>query len=256
MARKHNNPFDKARQAIAKGIRKSAKTAKRAITHKQKQAQRLQQKELLARWRALNKLGLIKTKNNPAIKNITPKIRQRINKEFHSLQGAGHYIDGRVQRPLNRQIKASKSGQPLISYDLNDNFKFLRTKKKTKARSGIIKTSKGYIIAKQSKDSKISITDKGEIKEKIGKITIKKSGYTKGQILKLRDDIISGKIRIRKNEYLTYRPWGSQRVEQMYAFDSLDEFADLVNQYEQQMTAKVFDDWLDRSEVVFLLDNN
>ena len=178
---------------------------------------------------------------------------KKINLAYHDIMNAGHYSSGKVQRPLTRKIKKSPKGKERIVYDLNDTYKFLRTKKKTNARSGIIPTGKGYIVEKQNSNSKISIKN-GQIIEKIGKIRIKKSGYVGNEIITLRDNIEDGKIKIRDNEYLVYRPWGSQRVEQMFANDSLDDFVQMVDEYKTQMPPKIFNSWLDRTEVVFITE--
>lgn len=260
MARKKSSAIDKARQVIGRAIsgsakagQKSVKKAARQIAKKAQAAQRARDQETVARWRALKKLGVISTKNNPSAKNLTRSLRTKINKEFFDLQGAASYSKGKVKRPLQKVIKKTPSGKQREVYELDDSFKFLRTKKgKASGLSGVIKTKNGFILAKQTPESKFRIAKNGDIIENTGTYRIRKKGYRGKEIVALVHDIEEGKVKIRSNQALAYRPWGSARVEQMFDYDSLDDFAKMVNQYAQQMPPTVFKHWSNLTEVVFL----
>lgn len=260
MARKKSTIIDKARQAIGRAIvgsakagKKSVKKAARQLTQKAKQAQKIRDQETVARWRALKKLGVISTKNKPSAKNLTRSLRTKINKEFFDLQGAASYSKGKVSRPLKKVEKKTPKGKTREVYELDDSFKFLRSKKaKAEGLSGVIKTKNGYILAKQNKDSTFRVDKHGVIVENTGTYRIRKKGYKGTAIMSLVSDIENGKVKIRSNQALAYRPWGSARVEQMFDYDSLNDFAKMVNQYVQQMPPSVFKHWSNLTEVVFL----
>lgn len=260
MARKKSSTIDKARQVIGRAItgtakagKKSIKKAAKQISRSVKNAQKARDAEAVARWRALKKLGIISTKNNPSAKNLTRSLRTKINKQFYDLQGAGSYAKGKVSRPLKKVTKTSSKGKTREVYELDDSFKFLRSKKaKASGLSGVIKTKNGYILAKQTKDSTFRVDKHGNVIENTGTYRIKKKGYRGQDIIQLVSDIENGKVKIRSNQALAYRPWGSARVEQLFDYDSLEDFAKMVNAYSQQMPPRIYKHWLDQTEVVFL----
>lgn len=261
MPKQKTNSIDKARQALSKAIRAESRRASKSVKRLSKTAQRkaLQVKraredEYLARWRALKKLGLVNTKNPPAKKRLTSKVKAKINKEFFALQDHGHFAKGRVNRPLKKIEYKTPTGKKREKYELSEYFHALTTKKKTSAKTGIIKTGKGYIVEVNSPETKIRINKRGELVEKTGTRIRRRSSYKGKYIIQLIEQIERGRLKIKNNEWLVYRPWGSEAYEQMYAQDSLEDFAIQARSYQLQMSPKTFNDWLDTSEIMFITE--
>lgn len=251
MARKHSSAIDKARQAIGKAISGTVKSSRKSLKKKVTQVQRQRESDFVAKWRALKKLGLISTRNNPSKKHLTSRLKTKINKEFFALQGEGQYVRGKTIRPLQREVIDSARGQR-IKYTLSDNFKFLRTKKKTPVKTGVVKTNNGYIIQKKTPDSKVSITKDGDLIQKTEKERIRTRAYKGDEILELYSAIKENRLKMKPKELLALRKWGGQNNVEMFQRDSLEMFTALLDQYTKQMSAKVFRDFIDVSEVMFI----
>lgn len=252
MARKHSSAIDKARQAIGKAISGTVKSSRKSLKKKVTQIQRQRESDFVAKWRALKKLGLISTRNNPSKKHLTSRLKTKINKEFFALQGEGQYVRGKTVRPLNKVVTKTKHGES-IKYILNDYFQFIKTKRETNVKTGIIKTSKGYIAQKRTKDSHITINAKGEVLETTNKERYRKRAYTGEAILELYTAAKEGRLKLPKGERMVLNKFGSfGKNQEMYGQDSLDEFVKTIDAYVKQMPNVVFQDFLDRSEVMFI----
>jgi hypothetical protein len=57
---------------------------------------------------------------------------------------------------------------------------------------------------------------------------------------------------MKPKELLALRKWGGQNNVEMFQRDSLEMFTTLLDQYAKQMSAKVFRDFIDISEVMFI----
>ena len=251
MARKNPSAIDKARQAIGKAITGSIKSSRKSIKKKITQVQRNRESDFVAKWRALKKLGLIDTRNNPSKKHLTSRLKTKINKEFFAFQSEGKYVRGKVVRPLQREVIDSARGAR-VKYTLSDNFKFLRTKKKTPVKTGVIKTKNGYIIQKKAPDSKIKITKDGDLIQTTGTERVRTKAYKGDSILELYAAIKENRLKMKPKELLALRKWGGQNNVEMFERDSLDMFIQLIDQYAKQMSSKVFRDFIDVSEVMFI----
>lgn len=262
MPKRRLSPTDKARQALAKAIKGESKRAAKSVSRLSKaaskkalQVKKAREDEYLARWRALKKLGLISAKKPPAKKRLTSKVKSKINKEFYALQEHGHYAKGKVNRPLKKVEYKTPAGHKREKYELSEYFHALKTKKKTSAKTGIIQTGKGYIVEIDRPDTKVRINNRGELVEKTASGRIRRrSSYQGKYILQLIEQIERQKFKVKNNEWLVYRPWGSEAYEQMYAADSLEDFAIQARAYQLQMSAKTFNDWLDTSEIMFITE--
>lgn len=252
MARKKSSAIDKARQAIGKAIIGSVKSSRKSIHKKITQVQRDRESDLVAKWRALKKLGLINTRNNPSKKHLTSRLKTKINKEFYAIQGEGQYVRGKTIRPFIKETVKTKSGIH-VKYNLSDYFHLIKTKNKTEIRTGIIKTSKGYLAQKKSKNSRVTINKKGEVLETIGKERYRKKSYSGAAILDLYTKAKDGTLKIPRGERMVLNKFGSfGRNQEMYEKDSLDEFIATIDAYAKEMSSIVFQDFLDRSEVMFI----
>src|SRR5690349_9625923 len=217
MPTRKTTPADKARQALAKAIRaeskrasKSVKRLSKAAGKKAQQIKRAREDEYLARWRALKKLGLVNTKKPPAKKRLTSSVKRNINKEFYALQSNGHFAKGKVNRPLKKVEYKTPAGHKKEKYELSEYFHALNTKKKTSAKTGLIKTKKGYIVELNNPQTKIRINKRGELVEKTGSKIRRRSSYQGKYILELIQQIERGTFKVKRDEWLVYRPWGSE----------------------------------------------
>lgn len=253
MAKRKSTLADQIRQGISKGIKRTNKSVVKALTAKQKAAVRERDADLLARWRALKRLGVIQTKNTPSKKHLTKRLRQKINKEFYDLQGSSIFTGKKTVRPLEKVVtKSAKTGRESTRYKLTDYYTQVKTKAKTNARSGVIKTKKGYLVQKSNPASKVRINKKGEVVESINGYKFRRSGYTGKKIAQLISDIENGKVKLRIDQMLVYRPWGSARVEQIYENDSLQDMVETFYHYQREMSPTVFEQWLNQSELLFI----
>lgn len=248
MARKKNSALDVIRQGAKRG---SKKTIKKISRHVAKAKHQLDL-DIVAQWRALRKMGVVNTRNNPSVKKLTPAMKRKVRAAYFDLQSAGHFDKGRVYRPLVKETYTTPAGKKRTRYHLSEFYSFQKTKKKTNVKTGTIKTGKGYIFEKQSPESKFRVNNQGEVIETIGKVKWRKKAYRGEQILVLRDQIRDGRLTLPPNGLLVLRPYGSIHNERMYESDSLDFFVDEMDNYESQMAPKIFKDFIDYSEVYFI----
>jgi hypothetical protein len=251
MPRKKSTTLDKTRQSLAKGLKGTLKKGKKAVAASNRARKAARDQELLARWRILNRLGLINARKPPAAKRLTPKRIREINREYYAFNANGHYANGKVYRPFVKQEYRTPSGKARTKYVLDPHYQFIRTKQKVSRGSGVFKTKKGVIVEKRSADSKVSIRN-GDIVEKKGKEKLYRKTYQGAALLKLRDDIAAGKIKWAKDGYFEYRSWGGSRtLEIMDAQSFLDVFAE----YESgplAMTPSTFNAWVENTEFYFI----
>lgn len=244
MARRKITTPKAARQAT----RHAAQNAK-AATKRAQEVTRLRDQEYLIRWRELRRLGLINTRQPPALKRLTRDVKRRINAEFNAIQESGHYVNGKVERPLRKESYRTKSGRARQRYVVNDHYQFIRTKQKVQLKTGAFKTRKGYLFEKSSRTSKIKVR-KGEVYETRGKEVVRRRTYIGTQILELRDDIESGRLKFRNGEFLEYRPWGSPNL--VRPLDDEESFLDRFAEYEAGMPPATFEAFLNHTDVYFV----
>ena len=258
MPKKNITPLDAARQQIKAILaeRKRAEAKARKLRAKNKQKAEL--REIAIRARALKKLGLYNPKNPIKQSSITRAQTRRVNTLFKTLMRHGKYIErGKTVRPLNKVAKVAKTGKIIETYQLNENFAFLRTKKKTKIKQGVIKTSKGYIVEKDSPSSKVRINNNGDItqstkNEKGPRTLTRRKAITGNAIAKFVDDVENNKVRIKENQHLMYRRFGwvdSSNVK-LFDHDEMDLFAQLFRDYQKEMPPAIFKGWMDASELL------
>lgn len=275
MARSKSNAIDKARQAIfkvAKGAvkenRKKLNKLSRSFERTRKAAQRQHQqnvdRELVAQWRALARYGYISTTAKPAQKNLTASRRRAIAKAFRQAQSMGTMAGGKVVRPLERIVTETKTRyrnekgdvyetvRTRTRYSLEGHFKMVKTKRPIKAEKGIAKTRKGYVVEAQSPLSKVRVNKKGQLVEKTvfesGGIEITREGVTGEEILELVEAIEKGKFKIPAGTALKLENFGTSQG-RAYQWDALDGLAERVRYYERAMPMKVFDHWMDSTEI-------
>lgn len=207
--------------------------------------------DALAKWRILNKLGAYNAKANIKQANLSKSRIRAIEKKFKEIQRQGKFVSGRTVRPLQKISYLTPTGRIKQKYDTSGFFDFVRSKVKTGVRTGIQKTSKGYIVEKTKRGAKIRINKKGEIVETYGGIKRKLKYYKDKQILGLMDDVESGKFRLKDKEILIFHKWGTKS--DVFSFDDND---DLVNQFlpyvsglMATMPPKVFERFINLSEI-------
>jgi hypothetical protein len=275
VARKKNTPIDSARQALIKAVKGASKEQKRKVSKLSREWQRTRaaalkqqrknvDKDLVAQWRALRKLGYVKTTVAPSQKALTPSRRKEIRRIFRQAQSQGTLINGRVVRPLVKTPKVittkwrDVSGREhttvttRINYQLAPNFKLVKSKNKPSTTRGITKTRKGYIVAVESPLSKVRITPKGQVIEKTeyesGGITVSREGVTGKDILSLVEAIERGKFKLPAGRGLKMLNFGTD-IGRIYGHDALDLFAERFRYYERAMASRVFDFWMDTIEL-------
>jgi len=237
------------------------KALKYRIAAKQKQkryAKKQQDAELIREWRALKKVGLYSSKDNPALKNLTESRRKDIKKKFQSLQSLSSYEQGEAYEPLHLQTLKSKSGKEYKRYDLDtDHFQLLKGKP-TETIPDSLKTSKGILAAKNS-NQKLRIDKKGnlEIVEKypegstsFGRIPL--SGPI--DFIKFIDDAKNGRIKLKSNEAIQLLNNGHKIKGDLYVRQ--DGMMRLVARLERYISGGLFrprggqsnfDDWASKS---------
>lgn len=240
MPKKDITSINKARQALLKLGRESLKRSRQKAA-----AQR--DAELVAKWRALSKTGLLKTTATPAKSRLTRSRIASINSAFNKLQRAGHYENGKVNHPLQRQEYKTPSGKSRVKYTFSDNFKFLKSTKKVKETRGVIKTKKGYIIEK-SKDSKVWIDKHGELKTKSHGIIWTSRTYNGEEILDLYRAIKEGDIKLTERNFLAWNPWGGSASRSV---TDNDLFIKLIDEYVTQMSASTWNGYIDKTTFHF-----
>jgi hypothetical protein len=282
VARSKNTPSDKARQAILKSLKgavKEQKKSAKSISKKAsklsrawqrtraaavKQAKRNKDKDLVAQWRALRRLGYYTSTDSPAQSRLTSSRKRAIASAYKKAQSDATFRDGRTVRPLERTVKTVTTHyrrangdeysvvKQSIHYDLGPNFKFIKPKRKVKLERGIVKTRKGYVVPVESKLSRIRVKKSGAISEttdyKSGKITISREGITGPEILALIEKIDQGKFHIPEGSALKLDNFGTWQG-QNYQWDHLDQLSRTVRYYENSMPTRVFEQWMDTTEL-------
>ncbi len=263
--------LDAARKRTAQ---KSAQYEKLRKAKVKQRVARESEKELVAQWRALRSLGVYSTKESPAAERLTKARRAAIKKKFGEVENLAHYENGEVFRPLHKITKPKtvvirnplgqtrkKYQRESISYKLDkDHFQFLRTKTKAKIPNSI-KTAKGELIAKGANE-KIVIDKKGKVK------TVQTAGAAKTvftreplegplEFLLLADDIKSGRIKLRKGEWLALYSNGKKKTKMTINRDTLGLLAALIDRYAQpgylrrsDGTPGDFDDWANHAYII------
>lgn len=248
MPRKNSTTGGKSGQDLYKKVARALTASQKKATAKKKKLAHARELDIVARWRALNRVGVLDTKKSPALKNLTPHMRRKIQKEFNQLQGVGHYANGTVHRPLTKETYKTKSGAR-TRYKINRFFQVTKTKQKTDVKQGVIKTKKGYIFEKTSPDARVKIKKDKSLTETAFGVKWNRKAYKGEAILKLAEYLESGKLVLRKGQFLDYRPWGSNNYQR--SIMDADLFIEMLQQYQREMTAKNFEAWLDYSEIHF-----
>jgi len=266
VAKRKSNPLAKLLQeakryqADQKKIRlKNKKLAQRAIT-------KAADDDLIAKWRALNKIGAISAKASPAKKNLTKHRRAEIRKAFDTVQKQTHYSKGVVFRPLQKDVEITKriyrdarTGKRVekitqkVRYDLTDHFRMVKSKNKPNVKTGIVKTKKGYLVETTHANTRVRIDKKGNVIEETSvgtrKVKITREGITGKEILKLAEEIKAGKFKIPPHTALALHHWGTARAKQSFAWNDLDSLAYLIELYERRMSEKEFENWIEYTEI-------
>jgi hypothetical protein len=207
--------------------------------------------EYAAKQRAVQKLGLYKSKTSTAAKNLTKSKQRAIDKAFSEIQKHTHYAQGKVIRPLQKVIKTTKQGHVIQSYKLSDYFTFTKTKNKPSAQAGIIPTKTGAIVETQQIRAKARIKPDGRVVEIGPKFEITAEGISGVEILELVDAIERGKFKLAEGETLELRSYANLhgRRRRPFTASNLMGLAEDVRAYETIMTEHNFQRWLEYSEV-------
>jgi hypothetical protein len=273
VAKKKTTGIDKARQAISRTLKGAVKEQKkntnalqRLVKQAQKQAQRNRDREDVAKWKALKRLGIYgNDKTSANIKNLTAARRRAIRRSFNLTQQHATFANGQTERPLQRTVKTTtttwrkrgggtyKTVKQSIRYDLAPHFKRIRTKRKVKEGTrGVFRTKKGYIVEVESPLSKVRVSKKGEIKEKTqfssAGIEVTRYGVSGLEILKMIEQIDAGKFKIPRGTTLKVDNFGTMWGKE-YDWETLDLLAQRVHYYENHMALNVFQHWLDSTEI-------
>jgi hypothetical protein len=174
-----------------------------------KEAERERKRDLVAKWKALQRLGAYQSKVSAAQSRLTSSRIKAIEKTFKEIQRHGKSVAGRVVRPLSQVSILTPKGNIKKRYDTSGYFDFVRSKIKTDLKTGVIKTRKGYIVEKTRKDAKVKINKKGEIIETIKGLKRKLKLYRGQDVLQMLKDMESGKLKLQEKELILIKKWGS-----------------------------------------------
>lgn len=257
MARSKSTLLDNARQQITRIMADRRKAEARARVAKKKAQAKNELRDIAAKARALKKLGLYNPKEPIKQSTLTKSKKRTITKAFNKLQRHSKFIEkGFSVRPLVKIDKVNKAGRIVSSYKLSDYFKLFKTKKKTNAISGVVASRKGILVEKDTVDSVIRINKDGDLVQsrpsKSGKRIITRRKGVKGKkIIKLVEDIESGKIKLKKNQHLIYNRygWKDKNNTRAFDYDELDLFVSEFYNYQREMPPAIFNGWLDASEL-------
>lgn len=206
-------------------------------------------RETVAQWRALKKLGYIKTTVTPAQKRLTKYRAAKIKKAFNEANKQAVLVHGKVVRALQREV--TEKGR--IKYDLDKHFKLIRSKYKPSEQSGIRKTLKGFVVELLNPSEKVRITKRGKVKRydpRQGKFTVESEFLSAKDILKLADKITAGKFKLKKNQVLMVKNFGGfESGAHPYYPDALDLFVADMTKYQTNMRAATYGAWLNMTEV-------
>lgn len=248
MARSKHTLSSAAKQAKQRAARLT-RERQSARAKARKQAARDQSRDLAAQWRALKKLGYLRTKVIPAQKRLTKSRKETIRRLFKQANQQGVISHGKVIRALQRTV----TDKGRVQYNLDKHFRLIKSKYKPSSPNGWRKTLKGFIFEISSPSEKIRITKKGKVVRKIaemGGMEITAEGMTGQQILALADKITAGKFKLKKNQIMLVQDFGGWNNEaHQYYPDALDLFIDRLNRYRNTMMDNVFNAWLDMTEI-------
>lgn len=258
MAKPNLSPSQRWRKATLKSFLRDKAAVKRRA---KKAAQSAADKELVAQWRALRSIGAYTSKETPAVSRLTRSRRLAIRQAFYKTQDLTQYENGQVYRPLQKQtveiVKyvTTENGTRVIrskreKYALDRTHFTLLRKPPAQAPGNTLKTKKGLIVPHST--GTVVRNFKGKLRETSrsnGEITRFTREPISGlaDILKLRDEILAGKIKLKPNEGLRLHNFGHKRG-RGYLNDDLDSLADLITRY--QNTMDIFTYWADTSEIV------
>jgi hypothetical protein len=254
---KNKIPSNKAtRQAINRNakasVKQATKNAKAAAARARKSSSAAQRsadalrKDTLARWRTLEKLGASPTRTKPSLKGINARNSRSIRDAFAAIQNEGWYETGRVRRPFHRVTKQTKRGESYV-YELTENFKFLRTKKKATRDKKLIKTKKGYIVPSPS-DAKVRINKKGQVITTYKGMEYNDETYTGEEVLELYRKVKDGEIKVSERNMIVWRPFGGFVTSQD---SSNEDFIERMNLYARVMNSRRFQEFMETTVFSF-----
>lgn len=219
--------------------------AKKLVQESQKQAR----KDLVEQWRFLRKIGAYQTKDTAAEIRLTKSRVREIQRKMREIQSMKKLVRGHTVRPVKLFAYRTPSGKMKTKYDFTPSFQMVRTKNKPLVSVGVKKVGKGYIVETSSYGSKISINKKGEIIERRGRTTRKRTKYRGKDLLALLDKFDKGTYKFKKHDLIVFHRWGHQSS----VIDSRPEGARLISNYiselRQKMDDKTFDDFINASDI-------
>lgn len=223
-----------------------SKSQQRALEKMRRDAEKQRNKDLKLQWQFLRKIGAYNTKETAAEMRLTNSRIKAIRKKMREINSLKKLVKGKTIRPVQLVSYVTPSGKSRLKYDVNNHFQFIRTKKKTKLESGVRKTKKGVIVEK-SFFGKVSINNKGEIIERVGRVKRKRTRYKGNDLLKFVDDIQRGKIKLNKNEWIMLHSFGHP----MHSIDyqTPDLFSQYIQHLHRTMSEKVYEHYIDSSYV-------
>jgi hypothetical protein len=250
MPRRNTTPKKKRGQDLYSKVAKTLSAAQKKAAKRRKQIRHENDLDVIARWRALNRLGITATRKNPSLKNLTPAMKRRINKAFVELQNVGHYAGGRVHRPLEKETYKTKAGKR-TRYKIGQYFQATKTKRQLAPdeAANAIKTKKGFIFEKSHPSARVKINAKGVVTETAHGVKWQKKAYRGETILSLYRELKDGDLVLRKGQFLVYKPWGSENMSR--PIDDAELFLEMFQQYENEMNDPTFQAWMDVSEIHF-----
>lgn len=260
MPTKRLSALQRFRKATVRSFVRDRVNTKKAKAHAIKKAA---DKDAVAKWRVLRKIGVYESKDSPAVSRLTKARRRAIDTKFKAVQNLGEYDEGNVYRPLHKheytketitydshgRIKDKKTRQ-LSRYELDkDHFQALN-KKPAQAPSNSIPTKKGLLVGKQSNE-KVTITKDGKVKttETTGGA---KTHFTREpltgpvEFLQLIDDYKAGRLKFNKNEGLTI--YSNGKRQRTYYGGAVTALIARLERYVAK-GVRNFDDWSSMAEI-------
>lgn len=191
----------------ARSSGKEARDILRAAKSQARSASKLaknQAREAAAMGRALKRIGLYKTNKPLSIRGMTKRRAATIAKKFQNLQKHAISEHGKTIRPLYRGER---------SYKLNDRFKVVKSRNKTRKGIGVIPTNKGAIVEVKDKETKVKKI------EKDGTIVLREKRFgtwrdvytgtmTPKQELAFVESVLNGTFQFPKGFYITVSTFG------------------------------------------------
>jgi hypothetical protein len=272
MAKKRLTALQRFRKAtIKQHLRNRTKT----ISDKKRAAKKAADRDLIEQWRALKKLGIYQTKENPTYTGLSKTRRSEIKHKFSALQSLGQYSEGEVYRPLHRheytrtiQTKDERGivqhtrKQKFSRYELDrDHFQLINQKPK-KLPGNALPTARGFITSK-SPNERVRVNKQGKV-ETVETIGGAKTQFTReplsgpADFITLIDDIKTGRLKFKDREGLRLWSNGVPRPP-VYGQNAVLQFIKRLERYVQAggLIRKgggpgSFDDWSSNSEIAFV----